>query len=220
MFIVPTYKRPERLKNLIKAYTDTKATASVYVLIQGNAEMYAGIEYPDTWIVEQLETNIGLVSALNYAFNKYPQEKWYGGLCDDQVPQDNQWDKKLIEAVNDWNIVTSQDAYNKNESRMSGITLFGGELIRFCQFILPPCTWHICGDDWWELVSQNCNNWVKTSVKSTHYTPETTGVAQDETYQSSYNDFNGQVAQYKYWLEVHGNQLLDRIKAHFKDYAK
>jgi hypothetical protein len=212
MFIVPTYKRPERLKNLIKAYTDTKATASVYVLIQGNAEMYAGIEYPDTWIVEQLENNIGLVGALNYAFNKYPQEKWYGGLCDDQVPQDNEWDKKLIEAVNDWNIVTSQDAYNKNESRMSGITLFGGELIRACQFMLPPCTWHLCGDDWWELVAKTCNNWVKTDVKSSHFTPETTGIEPDETYKSSYTDFSGQVSRYNQWLAEEGTDLLSKIQ--------
>lgn len=220
MFIVATYKRPARIKDLIQTYKDTNATAPIYLIIQGDAQMYAGIEYPDTWIVEQLETNIGLVAAINYAFNKFPQKKWYGSLCDDQVPQENEWDKKLIDAVNDWNIVTSQDTINKDNSRMSGITLLGGELIRTCQFIVPPCTWHICGDDWWELVARTCQNWVKTDVKSTHFTPETTGIEKDETYKSSYNDFDGQVAQYKHWLEVHGNQLLDKIKAHFKEYAK
>jgi hypothetical protein len=212
MFIVPTYKRPERLKNLIQAYKDTKATAPVFVFIQGNAEIYSGIEYPDTWTVEQFENNIGLVGAVNYAFNKYPNEKWYGSLCDDQMPQEDEWDKKLIEAVNDWNIVTSQDSINKNESRMSGITLLGGELVRFCQFIVPPCTWHICGDDWWELVAKSCQNWVKTDVKSTHFTPETTETEPDETYKSSYTDFSGQVSRYNQWLVAEGNELLSRIQ--------
>ena len=212
MFIVPTYKRPERLKNLIQAYKDTKATAPVFVFVQGNAEIYCGIEYPDTWTVEQFESNIGLVGAVNYAFNKYPNEKWYGSICDDQMPQEDEWDKKLIKAVNDWNIVTSQDSINKNESRMSGITIFGGELIRACQFIVPPCTWHLCGDDWWELVAKNCQNWVKTDVKSTHFTPETTGIDPDETYQSSYADFSGQVSRYNQWLVAEGTDLLAKIQ--------
>ena len=217
MFIVPTYKRPERLKNLIQAYIDTKATAHVYVLIQGNAELYEGIEYPDTWTVEVLEDNIGFVAALNLGFNKFPNEIWYGIICDDVVPQEIEWDKKLLEQSTLWNIVTTDDALNKNDWRMSGIPMMGGNLIRSCGFIMPPCTWHICGDDWWELVAKTCNNWIKIDAKSTHMTPETTGIEPDETYKSSYADFDGQVSQYNNWLKTHGNQLVDKIKGHFKD---
>jgi len=217
MFIVPTYKRPERLKNLIQAYIDTKATAPIHVVIQGNAELYDGIEYPDTWTVEVLENNIGLVAATNLIFNKFPAEKWYGVICDDVMPITNEWDKLLLNLVTDWNIVTLKDTLNKNDWRMSGIPVIGGELIRCANFIFPPCNWHICGDDWWELVAKNCNNWIKIDAYSTHVTPETTGIAPDETYKTSYVDFDGQVFQYKQWLEVHGNQLLDRIKAHFKE---
>jgi len=212
MFIIATYKRPEKFKNLVQVYVDTKATAPVFALIQGNPELYQNIQYPDTWTVEQLENNIGMVSAVNYAFSKFPDKKWYGCITDDQVPLDDEWDKQLINAVNDWNIVTSQDSFNKDESRMSGITLLGGELIRACQFIVPPCTWHLCGDDWWELVAKNCQNWVKTNVKSSHYTPETTGIEKDETYQSSYTDFSGQVSRYNQWLVEEGTDLLSRIQ--------
>jgi hypothetical protein len=60
-------------------------------------------------------------------------------------------------------------------------------------------------------------NWIKSDAQSTHMTPETTGIAPDETYKSSYTDFDGQVSQYKQWLKLHGNQLLDKIKGHFKD---
>jgi hypothetical protein len=217
MFILPTYKRPEKLKNAIKAYIDTKATEPFYLLIQGNAEMYEGIEYPDTWTVEVLKSNIGLVAGFNYVFNKFPNETYYGLTTDDQHPVTEHWDKKLLENMNPWNIVTCQDTLNKNDWRMSGITAIGGDLIRYANFIFPPCNWHICGDDWWELVAKNCNNWIKVDAFSTHITPETTGIAPDETYKTSYIDFDGQVAQYKHWLEVHGNQLLDKIKTQFKD---
>jgi len=217
MFIVPTYKRPERLKNLIQAYINTKAIAPVYVLIQGNAELYDGIEYPDTWTVEVLDKNLGLVAGLNYVYQKFPNELYYGIICDDQQPNTDHWDQKLIKATTPWNMVTSQDTLNKSDWRMSGITVYGGDLIRFAGFIMPPCTWHICGDDWWELVSRQCNNWIVVDAQSTHITPETTGIAPDETYKTSYVDFDGQVFQYKQWLEVHGNQLLDRIKAHFRE---
>jgi hypothetical protein len=217
MFIVPTYKRPERLKNLIQAYIDTKATASVYVLIQGNAEMYEGIEYPDTWTVEVLDDNLGLVAASNLGFKKFPNEKWYGIICDDQMPITEGWDQTLLNLLTDWNMVSTADTLNKDEWRIAGIPVFGGEFIRSCGFIMPPCTWHICSDDWWELVGKTCNNWIKSDAQSTHITPETTGIAPDETYKTSYADFDGQVSQYKDWLKVHGNQLLDKIKGHFKE---
>jgi hypothetical protein len=217
MFVLPTYKRPERLKNLIQAYINTKATAPFYVLIQGNAELYEGIEYPDTWTIEVLENNIGLVAAANLGFKTFPNEKWYGIICDDQVPLTQEWDKMLLALVTDWNIVSTADTLNKDEWRMAGIPVFGGEFIRCCGFIAPPCTWHICCDDWWELVGKTCVNWIKSDAQSTHMTPETTGIAPDETYKSSYTDFDGQVAQYKQWLKLHGNQLLDKIKGHFKD---
>lgn len=212
MFIVPTYKRPERLKNLIQAYTNTKAAAPVYVLIQGNAELYDGIEYPDTWTVEILDKNLGLVAGLNYVYQKFPNEDYYGIICDDQQPNTDHWDKKLIEATTPWNMVTSQDTLNKNDWRMSGITVYGGDLIRFVDFIMPPCTWHICGDDWWELVAKTCNNWIKVDAQSTHITPETTGIDPDETYQTSYTDFSGQVSRYKQWLVEKGTDLLSKIQ--------
>jgi hypothetical protein len=212
MFILPTYKRPEKLKNFIKAYIDTKATVPVYLLIQGNSEMYEGIEYPDTWTVEILENNIGLVAAFNYVFNKFPNEPYYGLTCDDQQPVTEHWDKKLLESLTPWNIVTCQDTLNKNDWRMSGIAAIGGDLVRFSSFIMPPCTWHVCGDDWWELVAKTCGNWIKVDAFSTHITPETTGIEPDETYQSSYKDFSVQVSQYNQWLVDKGNELLSKIQ--------
>jgi hypothetical protein len=218
MFIVPTYKRPKKLKNLVKAYKETKATEPVYVLIQGNAELYDGIEYPDTWTIEVLDKNLGLVAGLNYVYKNHPDEPYYGIICDDQQPNTEYWDKQLIEATTPWNMVTSKDTLNKNDWRMSGITVYGGDLIRFVDFVMPPCTWHICGDDWWELVSRQCKNWVVVNeAKSTHITPETTGIAPDETYKTSYIDFDKQVAQYNDWLETQGNQLLAKISQMLKE---
>jgi hypothetical protein len=212
MFIVPTYKRPERLKNLVEAYINTKATAPIHVFIQGNAEMYEGIEYPSTWTIDILENNIGLVAATNLGFKKFPNEKWYGIMCDDQVPVSKEWDKTLLSLVTDWNIVTTDDTLNKNEWRLAGIPILGGEFIRACGFIMPPCTWHICSDDWWELVGKTCNNWIKSDAQSTHMTPETTGIEADETYKTSYTDFSGQVSRYNQWLVAEGNELLSKIQ--------
>ena len=212
MFIVPTYKRPEKLKNLIQAYIDTKAAAPVYVFIQGNADQYKGIEYPDTWTVEVLEDNIGLVAATNLGFKKFPNEKWYGIMCDDQMPTTERWDQTLLNLLTDWNMVSTDDTLNKNAWRMAGIPVFGGEFIRACGFIMPPCTWHICSDDWWELVGKTCNNWIKSDAQSTHITPETTGIEPDETYKSSYADFSGQVSRYNQWLVEEGNNLLSKIQ--------
>ena len=101
---------------------------------------------------------------------------------------------------------------------MSGITLIGGNLVRTCGFILPPCNWHICGDDWWELVARTYNLWkLIPEIESTHMTPETTGIEPDETYKTSYNDFSGQMAQYNKWLKKQGNQLLVKIGHTIKD---
>jgi hypothetical protein len=43
-------------------------------------------------------------------------------------------------------------------------------------------------------------------------TPETIKVDPDETYQSSYADFSGQVSRYNQWLVAEGNELLSKIQ--------
>ena len=218
MIIVPTYKRPEKLKNLIRCFKETETVTPVYLIIQGHPELYEGIEYPDNWTIDILKENIGLVAVCNYAFNKFPNEPWYGLICDDIEPKTLNWDTKLISHSKPYNIVSCKDTLNKDAWRISGIILWGGDLIRLCGFLCPPCTWHICGDDWWELVNRTCNIYtVFPEIESTHITPETTGIEADETYKSSYANFDGQVAQYNDWLQTQGNELLAKISQKIKE---
>ena len=62
MFSLPTYKRPEKLKNFIESYKRTGATAPVEVIIQGDHSLYDGIEYRGYGqvIVEELAKHAGV----------------------------------------------------------------------------------------------------------------------------------------------------------------
>ena len=217
MFFTPTYKRPERLKNFIDAYIRTGATEPVEVTIQGHHELYKNIEFPETFKVVWLNDNIGLIAALNQAFERNPNEPYYGICCDDQEPITHGWDTKTKELCGNYKIIGGNDQSPVWQTRWAGMGSLGGDLVRDAGFFMPPCTWHICGDDWWELVGKTLGNWeIHPEILSKHWCADWTGEAKDDTHHSSYRDFHGQVAQYHTWLQTDGNAILERLHGVFK----
>lgn len=217
MFSLPTYKRPDKLKNFIESYKRTGATAPVEVIIQGDSSLYDGIEYPEHWHILKLDDNIGFVAALNGTFARYPNEPFYGIICDDHEAISEGWDAQLQALAGALNIVSVNDDSPVWQQRLAGPCAFGGDLIRTAGFIMPPCNWHICGDDWWEMVGRTLGNWlIAPEIRSKHYCPDWTGEAKDDTHNSSYRDFHGEMNKYHAWLQTDGNAILERLHGVFK----
>jgi len=217
MFFLPTYNRPERLANFIHAYVRTKATAPVFLIFQGKDQIakyeHIANQIPPHWELGMLPENVGFVAGLNYGLSKFQSEPWYGVLCDDHVPQTEYWDRKLIDSTSQWSLTSVMDNSLENDWRLSGATVWGGDLIRTAGFIFPGCTWHICGDDFWQLVGRSFSIWkVLADVKFNHHTPTVTGTQPDPTYQSSYRDYSSELQKYHSWLGHYGVDVIERIR--------
>jgi len=83
---------------------------------------------------------------------------------------------------------------------------------------MPPCTWHICGDDWWQLVGRAFSIWkVAANVRvnqpdSAIFAIDHGLTAGDETHDSSYRDFGSQIAMYHRWVAEYGGDIMARLR--------
>lgn len=225
MFICPTWKRPQKLKRMLEALAKTETSAPGFICING-PEMWAEYEEviklrPPNWEWIRVEQNVGWVRALNSVMTLRPQKEWYGVINDDHVPMTKHWDQLMLKLSGPWDMVTCLDNSKEIQWRASGPLICGGELLRTVGFFMPPCNWHICGDDWWQLVGRAFSLWrVAANVRVDQ--PDSAIFAldnsadpnekPDETHESSYQDFGNQVMIYHRWLAEHGGDIMARLR--------
>lgn len=223
MLICPTWKRPAKLKRLLEALRATGTTAPGIIIINGPecADEYKSVLElrPDNWEWISLETNVGWVRALNAVLTIRPQREWYGVINDDHVPITPNWDAMMLKLIGPWNLVTCLDNSHEVQWRASGPLIVGGELLRTCGFFMPPCNWHICGDDWWQLVGRAFSLWrVAANVRvdqpdSAIFAMDKAGyVVPDETHESAYGDFWNQICLYHRWLAEQGGDIMEKLR--------
>lgn len=162
MWILPTYNRPESLKNCLEQIKKIGISTNILVIVQGIKKMkdyYLAIEslgsdFP-VRVIYLLE-NIGFCAALNYAFDRNPNEPWYGVFGDDEYVYTQGWDTKLIEAAESNKIAHGCDK-DINNGRLHTYNVFGGELVRAVGYFAPQGLWHWYFDDVWERLAAECD---------------------------------------------------------------
>jgi hypothetical protein len=216
MFVLPTWNRPEKLEAFFAAAKETNMTSPGAVFLQGKdqLEKYEAVlkNLPSNWICFVGETNIGLVSATNWVISQFKNETWYGLLCDDMLPKTQNWDTKLIKLAKDWNFVSCWDDSVNAHWRATGIMVLGGRLARTTGFILPPCCWHICGDDWWQVVGKALSIWKVAADVAIESGMDREGPDVDETQQSAHRDFGVELIKYHRWLSEYGADVIERLR--------
>lgn len=101
MWLIPSRERPHRLQQLVTACKKARMTTSAAVLVDDddpNLESYKNISLPKDWRLE-VGPRGGLSEIYNNAYDRHPDEKWYGILCDDVIPETPRFDLKLIEVA-------------------------------------------------------------------------------------------------------------------------
>lgn len=217
MFIVPTWRRPEKIRRLIQSLNDTQTSAPGLILIQGEDQkqeyLDAIAERPKNWEWLCTNVNVGWVHALNFLLKYKPQDNWYGVINDDHRPVTVGWDQKMLALAQPWGMVTCIDNDRETQWRASGPLILGGELVRATGFFMPPCTWHICGDDWWQFIGRAFGIWkVAANVRVDQDSPIFAGAAHDETHASAYGTFHEQREQYHKWLASEGGSVAERLR--------
>ncbi len=182
MWVLPTLGRPAFLAETLWHMVQTGVSTPGVVVVNGSArETYEGIELPPGWTMEFLPRNLGLCGALNWAFQKYPDEPWYGLMGDDMVPKTPGWDTKMLAEITPTTMVSSNDNWQAENGRLT-VYMVGGDILRALGYWMPPGLWHCYSDDFWEAIGNDFKIWkfLKDVIVET-VSPHKGDVVQDET---------------------------------------
>ncbi len=159
-WFLPTYRRPKECAAVIRCIMAVGCSTPGVVIVNGldDVEEYKKIKLPKDWQMIFLPQNIGCCGAMNWAFRNYPNESFYGLLCDDEFIYSAGWDKTLIAAAGTKYIAHANDQWQSSKRQHLFVT-FGGDLIRFIGFWALPGLWHWFHDD----VFENLSNGLPTS---------------------------------------------------------
>lgn len=198
MWILPTYNRPEKFNKFLAAAKETCVSTPGVILLAGDETGYDFTDLPPDWTVERIE-NKGLVKNLNEFYERHPDESWYGTCADDHVPVTKGWDVALIDAAIKRGFATCNDL-DQAPTRMATACVHRGDVIRAAGFILPPCTFHTFGDDFWEKIGRDYGCWtVLMDVVIRHEHPFADASKKDATHELSYSHFDEDRKNYQAW---------------------
>lgn len=154
MWILPTYRRPDKCNDVLKCIIAVGCTTPGIVIVNGMDDYieYQKIELPKDWQMIFLPQNIGCCGAMNWAFNKYPNEPFYGLLCDDELIYSTDWDKTLTAAAGSKYMAHANDGWQSGKRPHCYVT-WGGDLIREVGWMSLPGLWHWYHENAWEMLA-------------------------------------------------------------------
>jgi hypothetical protein len=156
VWCLASLNRPEQcaevIERLKKHGCSTPGVLFVNTNEDGDGSLYKNIELPRGWHLEIHSKNIGLCGAMNWVFNKYPNEPFYGMITDDEFIATDGWDKILVDSAGVWNISNGNNGWQSHR-RIHGFMTIGGELARSVGYLMPQGLWHWYSDDVWEAIA-------------------------------------------------------------------
>lgn len=221
LWLLPTRRRLVKLQAFFDAaMSNGMATPGVCLVQKDELEElkagYAAIIKPDNWSI--LPTNgDGLGDKCREVFAAVSKLDWIGLGCDDLRPQTPGWDKTLVDAINEKNIVTCNDG-QQGSLRMAGITVFSGGVLRAMGYMFPPNFWHTYTDNVWEDIGRGSLCWTYVdSVLIAHDHPFVNGQLDpeksDDTSNKSYGQSQRDQQAYANWIATHRDACIARVKA-------
>jgi hypothetical protein len=158
MWLLPSYNRPELLKQTLAHCVATGMTTPGVILVNGgDQKAYRNIPLPPNWRIKFRPENLGWAQGCAALMRLFPDEPWYGFFYDDMVPVTPGWDVKLLERLKPNGIVTAENNFH-NPPRIQTAVL-DGNLVRKVGFITLPGTWSCFTDDFWERLGEDLGTW-------------------------------------------------------------
>lgn len=148
MWLLPTRNRPDSVKGLIASMEATGDVPTVAVMIDGP---HYDIDWPSHWHIYQSDEHLELQKAVNWLFERHPNEPFYGALSDHSRAISADWSKQLAKIAGNKYVSlpnAGKDIFHpKTGVRRMSSACFGGDLIRAIGWVLLPTTVHLYGDD-------------------------------------------------------------------------
>ena len=148
MWFFRTRKRPELAQRLVNACVATGMTSVGMLIIDGNKSDYPNLCVPSNLGVLSTGEHLEFAGVLRWIFASFPNEPFYGFICDDGMPRTQEWDKELEATAGSWHVSCANDLLHSEGRWTYGV--LGGELLRALGFWIPPHFVHLYTDNVWE----------------------------------------------------------------------
>jgi hypothetical protein len=185
MWLIPSHRRPDKLFRLLSSLNlDDFRHEGAVVVSASDRELvrYKELELPSGWFLAVCPPEVTFLGEkLNWAFEQWRQEPWYGFLADDLVKQEGDLED-LIVAAESWNIAYPDDGYH-GEGMCTHFCL-GGKLARTAGWLAMPWFKQNCIDSvWYEVGMVNGLLRYCPQVRFEHLHPGLSKGQGDATYQ-------------------------------------
>lgn len=168
---------------------------------------------PDNWSVALMleHTAAGKTEA---AINRLvtPEMRWVGWLADDLVPETPEWDRRVIERLNGWNFVSTNDDLHAPQ-KANGALCWSADLLRAIGYIFPRGIHHNFGDDVIEEIGRATGCWeCDLSITVRHDHASKTGQRDDTTAKTNAN-WAADDRAYGEWKKHDKGPAIERVLA-------
>jgi hypothetical protein len=217
MWILPSYSRPQNCAEVVSHVNALGFESGGIVFVNGNHEQYEDslrkIDLGCWRMVLSQSGNLGALGALNYVFNQYPNESFYGFLADDEYVQTSRWDRTLIAAAGAWRVSHGNDCHQSG-LRIQGGVCIGGELARAVGYLAIPGCWHCFGlDNMWEVIAKHLGlQHFCFDVKIVHQHPQFDSGTMDECYRLGESRYQDDQRVFEAWHRNEAPGIIARIK--------
>lgn len=218
MWFLPTMGRAARCQEVMDAALAAGISTPGMILVNGpqEAEWYQALTLPPRWSMDLLPENLGICGALNLAFHQFPNEPWYGLVCDDEFVFTQGFNLKLVAATERIGIAHGNDGW-RSEKRIHTYVVFGGDLLRQTGWWALPGLWHWYFDDVWETIAQEFGlRRFCRDVQTEHRHYATGRAPNDATYQSGESRSEQDKERFRHWKESEWPQLRRSLAIHLR----
>lgn len=150
MWFFPTRKRAALAQRLMNACVQTGMTSQGMLVVDGLLEDYNQVVRPQNIDLGVTGEHLEFAGVLRWIFENFPNEPFYGFICDDGLPRTQEWDKELEATAGPWHVSCANDLMHEPGRWTYGV--LGGELLRALGFWMPPGFIHLYTDNVWEYL--------------------------------------------------------------------
>ena len=177
MWVMPTYNRPRECARVLAQISNLGGHKEPLVIFLNGLDRTSEYQellskYPkDNLRLMAHDRNIGLCGALRMAFYRYPTEKFYGLIHDDEYPLTENWEARLIDTAGDWDLAHGNNRWTSHQ-KPHGILTLGGNLVRCVGNWAPKGLWHWYLDAYWENIAKRCGAYHQCKdvlIEERHY---------------------------------------------------
>lgn len=206
-WLLPTKGRIHQLQAFLDQCQATGISTPGIILVHAdelaeNLEWYNGLRLPLGWKVRPTTVE-GMAAKIQEAYStgrcdEAGRADWVGVLTDDMTPITPFWDRRLIDGLQGWNVISSDDC-DQAPKRMEGATVWSRDLLDDIGYLAPPGLHHLFFDDVWESIGKStaCLRWMM-DVRVSHK-PKTYSHLADSTAQAIKNFHDEDEKTFRNW---------------------